>query len=548
MKKYFLFAAVAGMLASCSSESLTAGSDSKIEQPTQDDRVAIEIGVATTQQKAITRGTGTAGGTGVAGDENIWRGERINVMMYQITNDLPTFNYTEGGATGNTPLYNNTSMVTPLKEENTSTGIAKEPSDAANIGYASPQNTYVVKYYPSTGKSDFWGYYLGGYGYTPAPAAPAAGDAAGDGTLTMYTDVDLADEHVTTDETGAVCVATGFVINGTHDLLVGKATSSDANAYSAKAARAGVQPNITFKHLLSRLQFKVKPGLASGDGIKVTAIKVRSKKTGKMIVAYKYKDGNGDVAEPTRIVWDATEAGYTYDDPLLPQLELQQRNAGTGAMEGINPPGVTLAWDPNAYVAVANGTTLTAGKTYYTDNTGGGAFAALGTEVADGTNYFDKVGAGVLKPVGEALIVAPQAKYQIEVDYEMDVKTAREWYSSITAVANGTTLTAGKTYYTDNTGGGAFVAVGNEIADGTNFFESTYDEGALTGLGTTYKAKLITDLVRTATSGSPATPKAFEGGESYLVTITLYGPQEIKITTTLDAWNASDQNIEIGQD
>ena len=44
MKKSFMFVAVAaaGMLASCSSESLT-GSDPKIEPTTQEDRVPIEI-------------------------------------------------------------------------------------------------------------------------------------------------------------------------------------------------------------------------------------------------------------------------------------------------------------------------------------------------------------------------------------------------------------------------------------------------------------------------------------------------------------------------
>ena len=41
---------------------------------------------------------------------------------------------------------------------------------------------------------------------------------------------------------------------------------------------------------------------------------------------------------------------------------------------------------------------------------------------------------------------------------------------------------------------------------------------------------------------------AFAAGESYLITITLYGPQEIKITTTLDDWDTSDQDIKIGQD
>lgn len=44
---------------------------------------------------------------------------------------------------------------------------------------------------------------------------------------------------------------------------------------------------------------------------------------------------------------------------------------------------------PAAYTAVAATTTLTAGKTYYTANDGTGAFTADGSEVADGTNYFE---------------------------------------------------------------------------------------------------------------------------------------------------------------
>ena len=42
----------------------------------------------------------------------------------------------------------------------------------------------------------------------------------------------------------------------------------------------------------------------------------------------------------------------------------------------------------NVYSAVANGTTLTNGGTYYTSNAGEGQFLATGTEVSDGTNYF----------------------------------------------------------------------------------------------------------------------------------------------------------------
>ena len=72
--------------------------------------------------------------------------------------------------------------------------------------------------------------------------------------------------------------------------------------------------------------------------------------------------------------------------------------AGTYAFEYvITAPG---AGTPAVYDAVANGTTLTAGTTYYTDDTGGGAFEADGTEVANGTNFFELTTDAVLAKPG----------------------------------------------------------------------------------------------------------------------------------------------------
>ena len=575
MKKYLLFAAVAGMLASCSSDSLISGSDPKIEPTNQEDLVPIEIGVASAQTKATTRGTGTTGGTGA---DNIWRGERVNVLMYLLTDDgLPTFNYTKDAS--GTNLYENTPMVTPLKEEATATGIAKEPKVAGQIGWNNPQYTYIVKYYPSIVRSDFWGYYLGGYDVNDDLDAPA-----GDGTLTMYTSEGLTTSTLT--EAEAKCVATGIKIDGTHDLLVGKAlseselttttspASTDPGAdaiYSAKAARKGIQPNIEFKHLLSRLQFKVKPGTANADGVMVDSIKIRSLQTGKMIVAYKYNSLTLD-DKTDRIVWDAAETALAYD--ARPQLELKRRFSAADktaydALDGADPykvahPSltddsighmvdiypVTLKWV--GYEAVPNTTVLTNGVTYYTDDQGGGAFVSDGTEVATGSNYFE-MKSPFVSSVGESLLVAPQDKYQIEVVFHMDVQTARNWYeSSYTAVPNTTVLTGGETYYTDNQGGGEFVAAGTEVANGTNYFELTFDgygEGELVGGKTTFKDRVIADVVRTTlTGGAGSAPKAFEAGESYLITVTLYGPEEIKITTTLTPWTPSDDDIEVGLD
>ena len=49
---------------------------------------------------------------------------------------------------------------------------------------------------------------------------------------------------------------------------------------------------------------------------------------------------------------------------------------------------IKTARTAGVYTAVASGTTLTAGNTYYLSNKGVGEFTANGTEVADGTNFF----------------------------------------------------------------------------------------------------------------------------------------------------------------
>ena len=105
------------------------------------------------------------------------------------------------------------------------------------------------------------------------------------------------------------------------------------------------------------------------------------------------------------------------------------------------------------------------------------------------------------KEIGEALLVAPQKKYWVEIEYDATGVPAKDWINDSPAAA----------------------AV------------------------TTNPTPITADIVRTSTDTS-SNPLAFAAGESYLVTITLYGPEEIKITTTLDAWDLSDQNIEVNAD
>lgn len=240
MKKLFLMGAVAslGLLASCSSDDdLSTGGKNDLQQ--------IKIGMGVQATVGATRGTGTVGGVGA--DNNKWAGQAINIYMFKKgTLDVAQFDGVD--------IYNNAAFYAPTTA---STGLAT----AAD---------HSVKYYPTQSAFDFWGYRL---------------DDAIQGTPAVSEDSTMQE--------------VGFTLDGSQDIMVGKATpteedltkcANEEKIYSAYAARRGVQPDIKFKHLLSRLVFSVTGGNEAAcdneHGVKVTAIKVKSKYTGKLIVAY----------------------------------------------------------------------------------------------------------------------------------------------------------------------------------------------------------------------------------------------------------------------
>ena len=227
-----------GLLASCSSDDdLSTGGKNDLQQ--------IKIGMGVQATVGATRGTGTVGGVGA--DNNKWAGQAINIYMFKKgTLDVAQFDGVD--------IYNDAAFYAPTTA---STGLAT----AAD---------HSVKYYPTQSAFDFWGYRL---------------DDAIQGTPAVSEDSTMQE--------------VGFKLNGSQDIMVGKATPTEddltkcpdsAKIYSAYAARRGVQPDIKFKHLLSRLVFSVTGGNEAAcdneHGVKVTAIKVKSKYTGKLIVAY----------------------------------------------------------------------------------------------------------------------------------------------------------------------------------------------------------------------------------------------------------------------
>ena len=269
MKKMFFFGlAAAGMLTACSNDDTLGGNG---EQNVSEQQ--IRLGVASS--KVQTRGTGTVGGMTDA--ENVWAGQTLWVYMLQKGSmDLAYYKAPAVGgvATPDVEVFNNKKFTAPDAANNTKSGLATTADG-------------TIAYYPVSGNYDFWGYRV---------------DEAAGATPVVKT----------VDDTGAAVeanVATKRVvdieIDGSQDIMAGKAApSADEvtklgnyadNFYSAYAARKGVQPNITFNHLLTRFTFEVRAGskatagLPAGgntDAVKVTGVSVGSKTTGTLTVAY----------------------------------------------------------------------------------------------------------------------------------------------------------------------------------------------------------------------------------------------------------------------
>lgn len=222
-------------------------------------------------------------------------------------------------------------------------------------------------------------------------ATTTSGGYRVDDAVTGKPDVKLVDDNG--DEVATADQATKRVvdikINGSQDIMAGKATpSADEvaklgnyanNFYSAYAARKGVQPNITFNHLLTRFTFEVRAGSkatagagASGntEAVRVQGISVESLTDGKLTVAY-----TGATKEAADLL--------TFTGTASP-LKLQQR--ATGAADN-NVPLVALEEVPLTWPADANATV------------------------------------GDVLPVGEALLVAPgQTEYPLTIDLAQKVK------------------------------------------------------------------------------------------------------------------------------
>ena len=336
MKKLFLMGAVAslGLLASCSSDDdLSTGGNGK------DGLQQIKIGMGV-QANVATRGTGTVGAVGA--ENNKWAKQTVNVyMLNKGTLDLAKF--------GEDPIYENTVLTTPT-------------DNASGIATELVENVPQYKYYPTTKTAfDFWGYRLDDADVT------AAGDQDGSATAAAI----KSNKFV--PYTSGDSLLIGFKIDGTQDIMAGKAVPTEEeitkcggedNIYSAFAARRDVQPNIKFEHLLSRLNFQVLDGKKTettdpDKAVKVTGITVKSKATGKLVIAYQGEATTFANVSDQLIV-------DKYEDPeaeaaLYTDLKVMQRTDGaplTQNLEALEP--VTPAWNNGMAMATQVGEALLA--------------------------------------------------------------------------------------------------------------------------------------------------------------------------------------------
>lgn len=523
MKKYFIFAAIAaaGLFASCSSSD-DAISENNVPISNESDDVAIKIGVSS-PKASITRGTGTVGGvvdgTNAVNNDgsttgtpaaNVWAGQKVNVYMFdQGTLDLATFN----GAV----IYENAELTTPKDAES---GIAKYlvPNNAtfpagtetipAQTGVNTPTQEQYVKYYPLSGKYDFWGYRID-------DAANAAAPAVSEGKLSTTFDVDGTQDILgaTTPATMKAWADMSNTEKAVYDNTEATYTAAVAARYSASAARKGLQPELIFKHMMTRLTFEAYAGhdAAKKDddgagtnyaGVYVTGIKVRAIRD---IVAA----DDTTYISPVGATFDIAGTG-TFTQTLT-FADIENVSATTQATK---PAAFELKARPYAYLTATPATIINkvqfdklsvADQALYTPyatpaaekliplvNANDDDPATNGSVWLVGTNCTDPANP-VCNPIGEA-IIAPAAKvYEIEIQLCQNVP--------ITVSAE----------------------------DGTVIRRDNIE---------TYTKKVVTRLDDT---------KSFEVGNSYNFRIKVYGLQDIAITTTLNPW-AFGENIGIDTD
>ena len=231
MKKVF-YASVLGavVLSSCSNDSVPC-----VDEPNVQGLEPVALGLNMSYANVeTTRGTGTVGGTTDA--DNIWNYENLYVLMTTsdpaaLQDKNAEWGFTSVGGQVLREQFDNTFYSRPKQTE-------RDGSPVWVIDYTcDPNEGGNVKYYPASGESDFFAYYVDDAANNDAQGNP---------------------EYVMENNT----ISIPYTLDGSQDLMLGKAEApSGYKGFSAKTARANIVPNIRMKHLLSRFTFTLKNGI-----------------------------------------------------------------------------------------------------------------------------------------------------------------------------------------------------------------------------------------------------------------------------------------------
>lgn len=361
---------------------------------------------------------------------------------------------------------------------------------------------------------------------------------------------------VTTGDIATAKITVPFIIDGTQDVMAASTELTKADAgklnggngteteevntyygqetfkkyakslYSAKTARKGVQPNLKFKHLLTRFTFDAKQMAdATNDGVgndneavRIKKIEVKSKINGEIVATYSnVNEGIGDT-DPRYV---PTGLNYVIGNKMNKTNDaeeyLQLKKRPTSGDQNEKLVALTDGTQTFEYIVLAanqienSAATTAAGgtKVYY----------AVGDKVAEADvasldpdntrNLYKKIELNGIAlnttdytPIGEALLVMPgEAKYLMDITVEQTV-------------------------------------YGREEEDG---------DGVVTSKEV--KTQTIKDLeIRAAEVKDDSHPNngeleetspgltTFAAGNSYNVRVQVYGLTKIEVKTTLEPW------------
>ena len=406
MKKLFFATALVagmGMLASCSNDDVVAvnGGAPGIAE---NGLVPVELGISGPSVSVQKRGIGTVGD--IEGEDgNKWNGETLNLLMMErsvrnfagdadsIQWGFSKWTYTPDGKT---------SPDDDVTVTNFANVAVKTPTGVAS-GALTWETETTPKYYPNSGTHDFFAYHI-------------------DGAATYYDGVsEMVRDSIVTPDANPSIKYVWFKIDGSQDLMAGLAQNMvgeepDAQTnvgFSAQTARAGVKPNINMQHLLTRFTFTVQGADDTAEGITVEKITVKSKTTGKMIVAYDL--GQGKQAPENLISFelplnntDNTD-GSKEEEPV--ELVLQERAAANTTVSELTPEviaGVDEDGDKTGYVFTP-------------------------------------------QPIGHALMVAPgEAEYEMSITLKQEFDVTNPDYGPAADPSDGTDDPVGSTTLTRN--------------------------------------------------------------------------------------------------